>query len=61
MRMKRPQGYKHIKCPHCGEKIRIRFKTLHRMKMEVEEVESSWVKTVIGDLDAIDREAEEGG
>ncbi len=36
MRMKRPQGYKHIKCPHCGEKIRVVFRTMHRMKMEVE-------------------------
>ena len=36
MRMKRPQGYKHIKCPHCGEKIRLIFRTMHRMKLEVE-------------------------
>ncbi len=36
MRMTRPQGYKHIKCPHCGEKIRVVFRTMHRMKMEVE-------------------------
>lgn len=36
MRMKRPQGYKHIKCPHCGEKIRLNFRTMHRMKIEVE-------------------------
>ena len=36
MRMKRPQGYKHIKCPHCGEKIRIVFRTMHRMKIEIE-------------------------
>ncbi len=36
MRMNRPQGYKHIKCPHCGEKIRVVFRTMHRMKIEVE-------------------------
>ncbi len=36
MRMKRPQGYKHIKCPHCGEKIRVVFRTMHRMKIEAE-------------------------
>ncbi len=34
MRMKRPQGYKHIKCPHCGEKIRVVFRTMHRLKLE---------------------------
>ncbi len=32
--MKRPQGYKTVKCPHCGEKIRVVFRTMHRMKME---------------------------
>ncbi len=36
MRMKRPRGYKHIRCPHCGEKIRLQFRTMHRMKIEVE-------------------------
>lgn len=34
MRMKRPQGSKHIKCPHCGQKILLVFRTLHRMKIE---------------------------
>ncbi len=36
MRMKRPQGYKHVKCPHCGGKIRMLFRTMHRMKIEAE-------------------------
>ncbi len=36
MRVKRPQGYKHIKCPHCGEKIRLNFRTLHRLRLTVE-------------------------
>ncbi len=35
VRMKRPQGYKHVKCPHCGEKIKVVFRTMHRMKIEV--------------------------
>ncbi len=34
MRMKRPQGYNTIKSPHCGEKIRVVFRTLHRLKIE---------------------------
>ncbi len=35
VRMKRPQGYKTIKCPHCGEKVKLHFRTLHRLKLEV--------------------------
>ncbi len=39
MRMKRPQGTKHIivVCPNCRETSRhkIAFRTLHRMKIEV--------------------------
>ncbi len=35
MRMKRPQGYKTVRCPHCGEKVKLHFRTLHRLKLEV--------------------------
>ncbi len=34
MRMKRPEGYKHVKCPHCEGKIKLVFRTMHRMKIE---------------------------
>ncbi len=36
MRMKRPQGFRTIKCPHCEGKIKIHFRTRHRMKIEAE-------------------------
>ena len=52
MRMKRPQGYKHIKCPHCGEKIKVVFRTLHRLKLEVESNRLDHISQV---------EVEEGG
>ncbi len=35
MRMKRPQGYKTKRCKH-GNKVRFHFRTLHRLKLEVE-------------------------
>ncbi len=34
MRMKGPQGYKHIKCPSCHVKIKLVFRTMHRLKIE---------------------------
>jgi len=34
--MKRPQGHRTIRCPECDTKIVIFFRTLHRMKFEVE-------------------------
>ena len=59
MRMKRPQGYKHIKCPHCGEKVKVMFRTLHRLKIEA-------VKTETGNSPRpwnleLEAEVEEGG
>ncbi len=35
MRMKRPQGYKTKRCKH-GNKVRFHFRTLHRLKLEIE-------------------------
>ncbi len=60
MRMKRPQGYKHIPCPH-GSKIRLLFRTLHRMKIEADyppccQKEMSGTHTIF-----LEEKAEEGG
>ncbi len=50
VRMKRPQGYKTIKCPSCKVKIKLVFRTMHRLKIEALEMSG----------DALPIEAEEG-
>ena len=35
-RMTKGYGFRTIKCPHCDKHIKVYFRTLHRLKLEVE-------------------------